>query len=321
MGAILPEQSQGFIFKSYADVARDMELWSSALPEYSAIAAVPRSGLVPAVILALKRNIPLIDLGDMTSPHGWRDILNTPPRRGGKRLTVPLKIFVLDDTVHTGATMRLLKPMLAPFLSPSIQIEYGAYMGTPPAIQELDHCYYDTADLWQLMEWSTLHIPFNQYTLVDMDGVLCDDYSPSSELGDWAQVYDRHLEGARCRIRPTYPVRGIVTNRLHKWEQPTKTWLEKNQITYGNLYMNPASSVEERGVGGWAYYKAQVYDRDQGAQLFIESDGPQAREIARLTGKPVLDWSRKEIIQPGKQLAYCVGEEPSIDNMKVNLSC
>jgi hypoxanthine phosphoribosyltransferase len=284
-------------FKSYADLAKDIELWSSKLPEFSAIIGVPRSGILPASLLALKRNIPLLDLSAFTVGAGFPLAYNRPLRRGGTRIEPVegnIRILVIDDTTYTGSTLAQLKEELRHKFS-GVEFQYAAYMAGTPGIQHCDHVMYATENVPQLVEWSTLHIPFNKYTMTDLDGVICEDWT----LGDedlHKEQYSRFLENAAVLIRPSYPVRAIVTNRLEKNRGLTEAWLKKHGIKYEMLIMCPARDAYDRQVRyGLAGFKRLTYEEDDPSQLFIESDTIQAMGIS-YSNKPVLDWQYKKLL-------------------------
>ena len=51
-----------------------------------------------------------------------------------------------------------------------------------------------------------------------------------------------------------------------------------------------------------AAFKASVYAKLGKADLFIESDPVQSREIARLAGKPVLCYTTQQLVTPPMSL-------------------
>ena len=149
------------------------------------------------------------------------------------------------------------------------------------------------------MEWSTLHIPFNHYTMVDLDGVISQDWTGLRTEGEHEAKYRKHVTEAHCLIHPSYPIHSICTSRLEKWRPETEAWLKRNGIKYGKLLMNPATSCVERvKTDGFAGWKTRAYLSHPDARLFIESSKDQAQAIAWRSEKPVLDWSTPYLYQP-----------------------
>ena len=50
-------------YRSYQQLTSDMHAWE--LPDFAAICGVPRSGIIPATILALRRNLHSVPLSDL----------------------------------------------------------------------------------------------------------------------------------------------------------------------------------------------------------------------------------------------------------------
>ena len=117
---------------------------------------------------------------------------------------------------------------------------------------------------------------------LDMDGVLC--VEPPDERD--TEAYESYIENAVPLFAPTSEIGEIVTYRLRKYEAATRRWLDGHGIRYGALTMYEASSPAQRATSP-AQYKAEAYQQRSGAMLFVESSDRQAREIARLTGRPV----------------------------------
>ena len=273
--------SQGklmFIWRSYSDLVRGVKDWSSRLPEFSAVAGLPRSGLLVANLLALHRNIPLLS----GKPYTSRE----------KVLDTGAPILFVDDTAWTGASARLYTRNCK-----YENVEFGCYLCRHACLPLFDHVYIDSGEANQLLEWNMLHTPFNELTLSDLDGVISEDWDGTEE-DDHLEKYLYHISHARCLIRPTHKLLGIVTSRLEKYRPQTETWLKARCVEYETLYMNPAESAKERlendGFAGW---KSRVYQSLPKAHMFVESSHDQAVAIHFRTEKPVLDWEGKHLLQ------------------------
>jgi hypothetical protein len=277
-----------FIFRSYADLAADVEQWCHYLPDASCVWGMPRSGLMVASLIALYKNIPLIGVD---KPFASRE----------KQIHADEKhpVLVVEDSCWTGASIEYIKQHVNS-RGEGIPVKYACYMCHEDKCNLWDEICICTGRLNHLMEWATLHIPFNKYTLTDMDGILCEDWQPPGEEGLYANDYAKHITDARQYLSPSYPLLGIVTSRLEKWRYGTSKWLDERGIQYDKLYMADFPNSDARGAGdGFAGHKAQVYSSLPDAHLFIESDSKQAQAIAFRTSKPVLDWSRKKLLHYG----------------------
>lgn len=253
------------------------------------VIGVPRSGMIPASMVAEFINVPLIDVDSFCA--------GAKPTGGGRlRLThrnSTSKVLVLDDTVFRGKSMSVTRAKLEPFRD-QYQFIYAAVYLEGRGIDVIDFYFEDvrryTNNFTQIVlyEWNIFHhIPsIMNFCMYDMDGVLCVD--PPDERN--VESYERYIREATPLFTPTVNIGAIVTYRLKRYRNITEKWLRDNNISYGDLIMFQAMSWEERNLSGISpeQYKANHY-RQSGAKIFVESNDLQARRIWELSGKkPVL---------------------------------
>jgi uncharacterized HAD superfamily protein len=195
------------------------------------------------------------------------------------------RVLVLDDSVSSGGTLQAVRRQL----SGRTDIYYGALYGAeqkPPGVDEV----FRHVPHPRCFEWNVFHGNQIEAACVDMDGVLCADWTEREEdSGAGRDRYAEHLSAAAPRHVPTYPVLAIVTSRLEQYRPQTVAWLRRYGVRFRELLMSPHPSAAARQqAGDHARGKARWYERRPQARLFVESDLGQAREIARLTGRPVL---------------------------------
>lgn len=269
-------------FVSYQQLVEDIRDWSARLPsDLVAVAGVPRSGILAAVQLALHRNIHLVTIDDLVQGKSpWQ----TPLRRGvGARRAG--RVLVLDDSVNSGGTLRAIRKQP----KGRTDILYGAVYGNRPYPTDVEHVFRHIPHP-RCFEWNLFHSNQIERACVDMDGVLCADWTGSeADTGSEQEHYQKHLQSAIPRFVPTFPVLAIVTSRLEKYRPQTIAWLRRHGVRFRELLMSPHSSAAaRRSAGDHAVRKAQWYKRRPEARIFVESHIEQAREIARLTKRPVL---------------------------------
>ena len=64
------------IYKSYADIAKEVADWSSQLPSFAGICGIPRAGTLIAYLLSAHRNCHLIEWKDLVSGNEtWKNNL------------------------------------------------------------------------------------------------------------------------------------------------------------------------------------------------------------------------------------------------------
>lgn len=296
-------------YRSIAHLSHDVRTWSATLPvDLDLVVGVPRSGLLPANMVALYRNLPLTDLQGLiegrllsSGPRNGRGFTEENLQQGG------CKILVLDDCVSTGRAMHEVHDQLAP-LRNHHDILVGAVYGDPRADVQLDvlcaklHMPY-------LFEWNIMHSWGIEHGCLDMDGVICRD--PESLQDDDGVAYRRFLRDAEPYLLPTKKVAHIVTCRLEKYRPETEQWLADHGVEYEQLtmmsYPDAATRDAERRHGA---YKADVYRSKNRYQLFIESSLHQAHQIAKWSGKPVFCIETMEMLMPGMHPFQSVDSAP-----------
>lgn len=251
------------------------------------IIGVPRSGMIPASIVAEFINVPLIDVdsfcaGAKPTGGGRLRLINRPTTS---------KVLVLDDTVFRGKSMNIAKDKLKPFRG-KYEFIYAAVYLEGRGADVIDFWLEDvrkfTSNFTQIVlyEWNIFHHIHSimDYCMYDMDGVLCVD--PPDERR--TEEYERYISSAVPLFTPTVSIGSIVTYRLVKYRGVTETWLKNNGIRYGELRMFDAGSWTERNATGISpeMYKAKHYGKSN-AKIFVESDERQARQIYEMTHKPV----------------------------------
>lgn len=266
-----------YLYTTVAEFNRQCVEFARTLPPVRAIAGVPRSGLLAASLMATELNCPMIPIESLL--NGQIPEIPVPRRGRGARFDAGGMILVVDDNCSSGRVISSLRPQLHQYVKIAVILGNGKADFSYQPIQR---------DIHQSYEWTILHDDNAEYTLTDMDGVLCEDWTGGSETND-LEEYERFLYSAKPRRIPSYPLLGIVTNRMECYRQQTEEWLDRHEIRYRELIMSPHPTFQARDSSGdAASRKADAYRRHDNARLFIESCGKQAREIKRLTGRPVL---------------------------------
>lgn len=257
---------------------------AAALPRpVDLVVGVPRSGLLFGNLLSLYLNCPLTDPDGFLSGHVHRSGLRGR-RAMGKDTFKERTVVVFDDSVCSGRQLHEVKALCAP-RSAECSLIYVCLYVTPEARNLVD--YYDEVVAWpRVFEWNILHHEILQRSCLDLDGVLCVD--PRDEENDDSTCYLHFLENARELVVPTVPVGWVVTCRLEKYRQHTEAWLKTHGVVYGALIMWDLPSAEaRRRTNAHGIFKGHIY-RSLDARLFVESNAHQARQIADISGKPVL---------------------------------
>lgn len=256
--------------------------------EVDLIVGVPRSGLMPAVILSELANVPMISSTELIARNGRGELSWTPRLYQGRtvqKIEDCKHIVVIDDSCSTGATINTIVPQIKATLPKAKAIEFGCVYATNAATSVVDF-YFELVNLPRVFEWNIMNHGIISASCFDMDGVLCMD--PTPEQNDDGEKYIDFILSATPLFIPKYEIGAIVTSRLEKYRKETEKWLEQNGVRYKNLIMLDLPSKEARiALGAHGKFKANVYNQIAGAQLFVESEPKQAKYINEVTNKPV----------------------------------
>ena len=273
-------------FRTFGDLAHCIRQNLYKIPDdIDLVVGIPRSGMIPAYIVALFMNKKCCSLDEfiagINSSNGFRNITDKPVHN----------VLVLDDSIFSGKEMSRVREKLSVFTD--YKFTYMAVYARTQSASLVD-IYLEIVDGCRVWQWNYLNHSISQTACFDMDGVLCVD--PTDEQNDDGEKYETFIQTAKPLYIPNYKIRAIVTSRLEKYRELTENWLKKNGVQYEELIMlDLPSAAERQKLGCHAQFKADVYKRLTDASIFIESNQKQAKEIATLTGKKVLCVETDEI--------------------------
>lgn len=271
-------------YVTLADLVRTIRKYFYRVPhDVDFVIGVPRSGIICGSIISEFLNCPLIDVDSFCSgahPTGGARLRHH--KDPGKK-----RVLVVDDTIFNGWSMTKTREKLRHFHEYEF-IYMAVYLEGP--CSDVDVWLEDLrnfADPFVLYEWNIFHhtIRIMSQSIYDIDGVLCMD--PPDERAE--QKYLDYIENAVPLFTPTVEIGEIVSYRLASNEAVTRQWLDTHGIRFKELTLFPAQHYDERKASGIrpAEFKANIYAARRWARLFVESDDQQAREICRMTRKPV----------------------------------
>lgn len=290
-------------FKSIADLNNDVFRWLASIPrDVDLVVGVPRSGMLPATLLALHLHTPLASVSDYTNER----TMHSGQRLGAHpnlSLDDPdVTVLVVDDSVYRGRQMTETKRRIQARPVEN-KVLYSATYVAPGAEHFVD-LHYEVVPVPRVFEWHLMNHEILSRACVDIDGVLCRD--PTEEENDDGVTYRRFLRTVDPLLLPRKPIMCLVTCRLEKYRFATEEWLRRCNIAYDRLIMMDYPTMEaRRAANQHAEFKADAYV-DTNAELFIESSREQAVRIARSAGKPVYCTESSEMIPPNKRSASYV---------------
>ncbi len=271
-------------YKSFADLSNDIRKNISKVQsqQFDLVVGLPRSGMVPAYMIALYLNIECTDLKSFIDNKSLKKGTTRSPK---KVLNFPheaKKILVVDDSIMSGLSLVKDLKMVPNNLRKSITT-LVIYSSTSSR-NDVD-IFFIFLPLPRVFEWNIFHHSILLKTCIDIDGVLCID--PTEDENDDGEKYIEFILNATPLFLPTSRIHSLVTSRLEKYRSETEQWLSKYNIVYDNLIMLDLPSKEERQrLGAHGKHKANYY-KNSDTVFFIESDAGQSSEICYLTGKTV----------------------------------
>lgn len=263
-------------FISYKQLAEDVKSFAVQLGEIGFVIGIPRSGLIPAAMLALFKNAKLGTIYDNTAifiSGGDRDT-KTKTRR----------LLFLDDSVDSGTTMNKIAETVSTLKTIGYEVERACMYVSEEGKSFVNH-YFKVLEGQRVFEWNLFHHKILENSCVDIDGVICREIQ-GDEIDDEGDKfkYRRFIRTAERIIRPRYTIHSLVSARTEEWRTDTSIWLVNNGIGFENLILPTERyhSDEEK-----AKFKADYYEKS-GTELFIESSDDIARMINEFTGRPVI---------------------------------
>ena len=269
-------------FISYGQLSKIIQANINRFRKYDLIVGIPRSGMIPAYMIAVYLNKRVCSLNEFISEQfnktfGYRKV-NTNPIKN---------ILILDDSMLSGRAVRDAKQEIESINElKKYSIEYGCIFGTSKNSHDIDLCVTEL-DPPRIFQWNYLNHPNCKNWCFDIDGVLCED--PSNDQNDDGPIYSDFVLNAPPLFVPKYEIGALVTSRLEKYRSLTEEWARKNNIHYKYLAMLDLPDKKTR-IKQKAHTRTKIefYGSHPEFNLFVESNPKQAEEIARATGKQVI---------------------------------
>lgn len=282
-------------YRSLADLNDSIVSNLHRLPrDIDLVVGIPRSGLLAANLVSLVANIPLTDLDSFLDGRLYTSGTTKHSARLERGLGDMRRILILDDSINSGEALVRARKRVE---DAGVQGDFifAAVYGCKSHHPEADFVF-ERVKHPRMFQWNFMHHGILERSCVDIDGVLCID--PTEQQNDDGDAYRRFLDEALPLHVTSRRVGWLVTSRLEKYRAQTEAWLKRQGIEYGELVMlDLPSKAERQRLNIHGSFKGEFY-RKSNAELFIESEEPQARNIARISGKPVLCVETHHVYMP-----------------------
>lgn len=254
------------------------------------IVGIPRSGMLPANLLALYLNKPYTDIDSFIENR----IISAGERSVFFNDHHNKKVIIIDDSSASGnALMRARDKVLE--IANDYEFYFSVVYATSYTAQLVD-IYCEIVNPPRIFQWNLFHHPTTiPLSCFDIDGVLCED----PPVDDDGPLYLEYIKNAVPKYLPSVEINTLVTCRLEKYRDVTEEWLKRHNVRYQNLIMlNMASKAERLRWGKHGKYKGEIYKKSP-CILFVESSWKQAKEIAKVSNKDVFCTENFTMIKAG----------------------
>lgn len=284
-------------YRSIADLNDIILKRISILPrDFDLIVGIPRSGMLPANLIALYLSKPYTDIHSFVNGH----IYKAGERSQFINVESYKKILVVDDSIASGSAIVKAKELIKD-VSADFDISMCAIYIVPGKEKLVDY-YFESVPLPRYFQWNIFHHSTLDKACFDIDGVLCVD--PTKEQNDDGPKYRDFILNAAPLYIPGSKIGTLVTSRLEKYRPETEEWLKKNQVKYDKLVMLDLPDMKARQrANSHAAHKANTY-KEIVYNLMVESSLSQAIEINSITGKPVFCTENFKMIFEAQSLSY-----------------
>lgn len=256
------------------------------------VVGVPRSGMLPATMIALALNKRLTDIDSFVEGR----VFDAGYRGSLQQWGEVHKVLVVDDSINSGMAMTKAKQLVSK-VSADYDITYMAAIASSIGTKEVD-IFLEIIDDERIFEWNLFHHSFMSEACLDIDGVLNAD----PEVDDDGPIYLDFLRNAKPLHLPTVEVNTLISCRLEKYRMETEEWLREHNVHYKNLVMLNFPDKQTRVQWGkHGEYKANYY-ANSNCRLFVESSLRQAQIIADKTSKPVICLETNELVTKSRTL-------------------
>lgn len=276
-------------FCNHSDMASALLQHRRKLPsQIDLVVGIPRSGMLPASMIATQMNIPMVDADGFMDGKLFRHGSTKKRPDLDRSMARDRTVLIIDDTVGSGRAIRDLKAEIAN-RDISGNLVYAAVWSPVAAHPDVD-VVLEKIDETICFPWNIMHHAMLGEACADIDGVLCANPKPHESYDP--RAYVRFLEDTPLLHRTSRKIGWLVSGRPEKYRAVTEHWLACNNVEYGELIMASPEDTQDL-----AAYKARVY-RKTGAKIFVHGESHNAALVAKLSGRPVVCMNRLEMIYP-----------------------
>lgn len=273
-------------YKSYGDMCRDVaKNFEKFNGDWDLVVGIPRSGMIPAYIIALALNVNCTDIAS------W--VNNRPLKRGGTRkvrkdIGFPWeakKVLVVDDSIMSGESMKNALVEIPSWLS--LRAHTLAVYSNKPIRNDVD-IILEFVPCPRVFEWNVFHHSVISRSCISLESMAYEDRASEGGIIN------------RFRYTTSGQINTIVSCRRESSRNEVEALLNDVGISYRSLVM--ASEDDDLiTVESLVRLKVDAF-KSSSADMFIEGDSGQSRYICREVAKPVFCLNDNLMYNPGSSL-------------------
>jgi hypoxanthine phosphoribosyltransferase len=212
-------------FKSYGDLGRDItKNFEKFSGDWDLVVGVPRSGMVPAYMIALALNINCTDISSWVNNYPLRKGLTRCVRKDLSSPWEAQKVLIVDDSIMTGDSIRNEIDALPDWLAARAST-LAIYSGKP--IRSDIDIILEFLPHPRAFEWNIFHHNIMSRSCICLEGMMMSE----KEFGDDTST-------TRFRYLPSRDIDTIVTSQNESSRHEVEALLMANGVSYHNLIMD-----------------------------------------------------------------------------------
>lgn len=278
-------------YTSYNDLSKDIKnnLHLVRHKHFELIVGIPRSGMIPAYMIALGLNIQCTTLQSFLSNE---PLTHGITRRTNTKLAKPWEaknVLFVDDSISSGKSLTLIMESLPDHLKEKVTT--SVIYSSKPVRKEVDIIFKSRSNP-RIFEWNFFHHPYLENMCVNMDELF---YAlPTESQKKDEESWNTYITNTPANVLPSYKMHSLITGRPEKYRRQTEEWLSKNNIEYGSLIMKDSNS-NDNDINWIA-----EYFKNSSAQYFIEKNKINAYKICKYAVKSVFCIDDNKFFKPSK---------------------
>ncbi|RDB44273.1 phosphoribosyltransferase [Halomonas sp. DQ26W] len=268
-------------FKTYSELSNDIRKHIGSLHalDIDLVVGIPRSGMIPAYMIALGLNLHCTDIDHFVRGGQLKSGVTRKVSRSLETVWDAKKILLVDDSIFSGKSMKLARNSIpASFTGEIVELAiYSSIRGR----NDID-LYLEYVSHPRIFEWNVFHHPILSRSCISIDREVASILREGEGHGKTDVVKSNDFSP----LSATY-VHSLVSVEGEENRSDIEAWLAERGISYENLVFldvrpgSASSSRFEAAIEKAFYYKTSKLE------FFIEPDDNQALGIFKESGKPV----------------------------------